>query len=139
MPPCRACPRDSCRAPLVLPSAKPPERRLSATVTTRLAGVASGLLDQRQSARCRYRERVTLADMVTKNRLEAFSDGVFAIVITLLVIEIRPPELGRGETLAHGLWHQWPNYLGYFLSFVILGVMWLNHHRIFEPVSRIDG
>ena len=77
--------------------------------------------------------------MVTKNRLEAFSDGVFAIVITLLVIEIRPPELGRGETLAHGLWHQWPNYLGYFLSFVILGVMWLNHHRIFEPVSRIDG
>jgi uncharacterized membrane protein len=77
--------------------------------------------------------------MVTKSRLEAFSDGVFAIVITLLVIEIRPPELSRGETLAHGLWQQWPNYLGYLLSFVILGVMWLNHHRIFNPVRHIDG
>lgn len=77
--------------------------------------------------------------MVTKNRLEAFSDGVFAIVITLLVIEIRPPELHGDETLAHGLWDQWPNYLGYLLSFVILGVMWLNHHRIFEPVRRVDG
>lgn len=77
--------------------------------------------------------------MVTKNRLEAFSDGVFAIVITLLVIEIRPPELHAGETLARGLWEQWPSYLGYLLSFVILGVMWLNHHRIFEPVRRVDG
>jgi len=50
--------------------------------------------------------------MLTKNRLEAFSDGVFAIAITLLVIEIRPPELDGDETLAHGLWEQWPNYLG---------------------------
>ncbi len=81
--------------------------------------------------------RQTLA-MVTKSRLEAFSDGVFAIVITLLVIEIRPPSHGEG-TLARGLWEQWPNYLGYLLSFVILGVMWLNHHRIFEPVRRVDG
>ena len=77
--------------------------------------------------------------MLTKTRLEAFSDGVFAIVITLLVIEIRPPELGRGESLAHGLWNQWPSYLGYVLSFVVIGVMWLNHHRIFQPVERIDG
>jgi hypothetical protein len=77
--------------------------------------------------------------MVTKNRLEAFSDGVFAIVITLLVIEIHPPELHGDDTLARGLWEQWPNYLGYLLSFVILGVMWLNHHRIFEPVRRVDG
>ena len=77
--------------------------------------------------------------MLTKNRLEAFSDGVFAIAITLLVIEIRPPELEEGETLAHGLWELWPNYLGYLLSFLVLGVMWLNHHRIFEPARRIDG
>ena len=77
--------------------------------------------------------------MLTKSRLEAFSDGVFAIAITLLVIEIRPPELEAGESLAHGLWEQWPNYLAYVLSFLVLGVMWLNHHRIFEPARRIDG
>ena len=76
---------------------------------------------------------------VGKARLEAFSDGVFAIVITLLVIEIRPPELEEGERLASGLWDQWPNYVGYALSFLILGVMWLNHHRMFQPVRRVDG
>ena len=77
--------------------------------------------------------------MLTKNRLEAFSDGVFAIAITLLVIEIRPPELEGGESLASALWQQWPAYLGYLLSFLVLGVMWLNHHRILEPVRRVDG
>jgi uncharacterized membrane protein len=77
--------------------------------------------------------------MLTKNRLEAFSDGVFAIAITLLVIEIRPPTPNDGETLARALWEQWPHYLGYFLSFLVLGVMWLNHHRIFEPAQRVDG
>jgi uncharacterized membrane protein len=77
--------------------------------------------------------------MLTKNRLEAFSDGVFAIAITLLVIEIRPPTPEDGESLARALWEQWPHYLGYFLSFLVLGVMWLNHHRIFEPARRVDG
>jgi uncharacterized membrane protein len=76
---------------------------------------------------------------VTKARLEAFSDGVFAIVITLLVIEIRPPHLDPGETLADGLGELWPNYVGYALSFLILGVMWLNHHRIFEPVQQVEA
>ena len=76
---------------------------------------------------------------MSKNRLEAFSDGVFAIAITLLVIELRPPELEDGESLARGLAHLWPGYLGYALSFLILGVMWLNHHRMFEPVRRVDG
>ena len=37
------------------------------------------------------------------------------------------------------MWEQWPHYLGYFLSFLVLGVMWLNHHRIFEPAVRVDG
>jgi TMEM175 potassium channel family protein len=77
--------------------------------------------------------------MVGKNRLEAFSDGVFAIVITLLVIEIRPPEVGEGESLAAALWDLWPNYVGYLVTFVVIGVMWLNHHRIFEQVIRCDG
>src|SRR4029453_9261297 len=77
--------------------------------------------------------------MLTKNRLEAFSDGVFAIAIPLLVIGIRPPTPAEGESLARALWEQWPHYLGYFLSFLVLGVMWLNHHRIFEPAVRVDG
>jgi uncharacterized membrane protein len=77
--------------------------------------------------------------MVGKNRLEAFSDGVFAIVITLLVIEIRPPEVEEGASLARALWDLWPNYVGYLVSFLVIGVMWLNHHRIFEQVQRCDG
>jgi uncharacterized membrane protein len=76
---------------------------------------------------------------VTKTRLEAFSDGVLAIAITLLVIEIRPPEVHEGETLAHALWAQWPSYVGYLVSFLTIGVIWLNHHRVFEQVARVDG
>jgi uncharacterized membrane protein len=55
---------------------------------------------------------------VTTTRLEAFSDGVLAIAITLLVIEIRPPELHQGERLAHALWAQWPSYVAYLVSFL---------------------
>jgi TMEM175 potassium channel family protein len=76
---------------------------------------------------------------VTTSRLEAFSDGVLAIAITLLVIDIRPPELGEGETLAHALWAQWPSYVAYLVSFLTIGVIWLNHHRIFDQVARVDG
>jgi len=76
---------------------------------------------------------------VTKTRLEAFSDGVLAIAITLLVIEIRPPEVHEGERLAHALWAQWPSYAGYLVSFLTIGVIWLNHHRVFEQVARVDG
>jgi uncharacterized membrane protein len=76
---------------------------------------------------------------VTTSRLEAFSDGVLAIAITLLVIEIRPPEVHEGETLAHALWAQWPSYVAYLVSFLTIGVIWLNHHRVFEQVARVDG
>ena len=76
---------------------------------------------------------------MTTTRLEAFSDGVLAIAITLLVIEIRPPELHQGETLAHALWAQWPSYVAYLVSFLTIGVIWLNHHRVFEQVIRVDG
>ena len=76
---------------------------------------------------------------VTKSRLEAFSDGVLAIAITLLVIEIRPAELHQDEQLAHALWTQWPSYVAYLVSFLTIGVIWLNHHRIFEQVARVDG
>jgi uncharacterized membrane protein len=76
---------------------------------------------------------------MTKNRVEAFSDGVFAIAITLLVIELRPPEVSGTESLADALWDMWPGYVAYLISFAILGVMWLNHHRMFEQVELVDG
>jgi uncharacterized membrane protein len=76
---------------------------------------------------------------MTKNRLEAFSDGVIAIAITLLVLELRPPDLEAGETLLEALWHEWPSYVAYVVAFAQLGVIWLNHHRLFQQVQRVDG
>lgn len=67
-------------------------------------------------------------------RLEAFSDGVFAIAITLLVLEIRLP--GGSASLAHKLADTWPSYLGYVISFVTIGIMWANHHAIFRLIDR---
>jgi uncharacterized membrane protein len=76
---------------------------------------------------------------ITKSRLEAFSDGVLAIVITLLAIELRPPEVEHGQSLASALWDQWPSYLAFVLAFGQIGVIWLNHHRLFEQVRVVDG
>src|SRR4051812_42895925 len=76
---------------------------------------------------------------VSTGRLEAFSDGVFAIAITLLVIELRPPHVERGSELAGALWDLWPSYFAYLVSFVTIGVMWLNHNRIFMQVRQVDG
>ena len=74
-----------------------------------------------------------------KARLEAFSDGVLAIAITLLVIEIHPPELHQGQRLAQALGAQWPSYVAYLVSFLTIGVIWLNHHRVFTQVVGVDG
>jgi uncharacterized membrane protein len=69
------------------------------------------------------------------NRIEAFSDGMFAIAITLLILEIRVPDRNLGP-LALGLLRQWPSYLAFFLSFAYIGVMWMNHHRMFTHIRR---
>jgi len=74
-------------------------------------------------------------------RLEAFSDGVFAIAITLLVLEIRLPpaaEIEHGGGLAYALLALWPSYAGYVVSFVTVGIMWANHHELIRLVSRAD-
>lgn len=71
-------------------------------------------------------------------RIEAFSDGVFAIAITLLVLEIRAPDVGAGESLAAALRHLWPSYIGYGVSFITVGVMWANHHTMFKDIDRHD-
>ncbi|SCF09395.1 Uncharacterized membrane protein [Micromonospora coriariae] len=67
--------------------------------------------------------------MSETDRLTAFSDGVFAIVITLLVIELRVPEYHEGELLA-GLLDEGASYLAFVVSFVYVGVLWLNHHAL---------
>ncbi len=72
------------------------------------------------------------------DRLEAFSDGVIAIAITLLVLEIHVP-IARGDRqLWRALGNSWPDYLGYLISFVIIGIMWANHHNIFRYIARTD-
>jgi uncharacterized membrane protein len=75
-----------------------------------------------------------------KNRLEAFSDGVFAIAITLLVLEIAiPVENGEGEKLLSGLLHEWPVYLAYFISFMTIGAVWMEHSALVDALDHIDG
>lgn len=74
-------------------------------------------------------------------RLEAFADAVFAIAITLLIIEVRLPaheELAHLGGLGAGLRHLWPSYLGYIISFVVIGIMWANHHNLMKLVDRVD-
>jgi TMEM175 potassium channel family protein len=70
-------------------------------------------------------------------RVEAFSDGVFGITITLLVIEIGRPEVDDGG-LGPALLHQWPEYLAFAASFLYVGVIWLNHHALFAGIRRVD-
>jgi uncharacterized membrane protein len=71
-------------------------------------------------------------------RVEAFSDAVFAIIITLLVIEIRRPEVEPGE-LRSALLAAWPSYTAYILAFMYIGVIWLNHHALFQRIRYVDS
>jgi len=72
-------------------------------------------------------------------RVEAFSDGVFAIAMTLLVLDIKVPhELGGGQSLAQALASQWPTYLAFLTSYATILIMWVNHHRLFTHIARWD-
>jgi uncharacterized membrane protein len=70
-------------------------------------------------------------------RLEAFSDGVLAIVITLLILDITVPERGSGS-LSEALSEQWQQYVAYLLSFLIVGIIWLNHHATINLLERTN-
>ena len=73
---------------------------------------------------------------MTTNRLEAFSDAVLAIAITIMVLELHPPE----EPSLRGLWEETGvPLLAYVLSFVYLGIYWNNHHHVFQLVDRVNG
>lgn len=71
-------------------------------------------------------------------RVEAFSDGVFAIAMTLLVLNIKVPTTNQPRQLGSLLWQQWPSYLAFVISFAFIGIMWVNHHRLFVHIRRID-
>ena len=72
---------------------------------------------------------------MSKGRLEAFSDGVIAIIITIMVLELKVPHEATLEALLLGL----PIFLSYVLSFVNVGIYWNNHHHLFQAVKKVDG
>ena len=74
--------------------------------------------------------------LLPTTRLEAFSDGVFAIAITLLVIELHVP--AGNEVLVKGLEHEWPRYLGYFVSFAFIGGVWIAHSNMTRFLKASD-
>ncbi len=76
------------------------------------------------------------------NRIEALTDGVFAIVMTLLVLELRVPEISDAlvpAELPHRILELWPKFLSYIASFVVLSIMWISHHRTFHFIKRSDN
>lgn len=72
---------------------------------------------------------------MTSGRLEAFSDGVLAIVITIMVLELKVPEGSSFETLRPII----PKFLSYILSFIYIGIYWNNHHHMFQAIQKVDG
>ena len=74
---------------------------------------------------------------MTTTRLETFADGVFAIAATLLVLNVEVPALG-GASLAHELAKQWPAYVGYAVSFLTIGIIWVNHHTVMQQLRGVD-
>ena len=74
---------------------------------------------------------------MTTARLEIFADGVFAIAATLLVLNVEVPELGD-KSLAHELAKLWPAYVGYAVSFLTIGIIWVNHHVVLRLMRAAD-
>ena len=68
-------------------------------------------------------------------RVEAFSDGVIAIIITIMVLELKAPE----EPGLNHLWRLWPTFLAYILSFAYVGIYWVNHHRLVSHARRVTN
>jgi uncharacterized membrane protein len=72
---------------------------------------------------------------MSKGRLEAFSDGVIAIIITIMVLELRPPHHAELAALRPLI----PKVMSYVLSYVFLGIYWNNHHHLLQTIARVDG
>jgi uncharacterized membrane protein len=83
-------------------------------------------------------ERQNRPISISKGRFEAFSDGVFAIAITLLVLELRPPDAADSDAkMLSALLALWPQYLVYVASFATIGIMWFNHYALFHNVRSV--
>jgi uncharacterized membrane protein len=74
-----------------------------------------------------------------KNRLEAFSDGVLAIIITIMVLELKVPEMTQAADPLHDFKPLLPVFLSYVLSFIYVGIYWNNHHHLFQIVKHVNG
>jgi uncharacterized membrane protein len=72
-----------------------------------------------------------------RGRLEAFSDGVFAVAITLLALNLTVAGPGHGS-LARQLTHEWPAFVAYAISFFTIGIIWVNHHALFRTFASVD-
>ena len=73
------------------------------------------------------------------NRTEAFSDGVLAIAITLLVLDLKVPARATlNGSLASARGHEWPALFAYFTSFLVIGIIWVNHHAVFDLIGAVD-
>ncbi len=72
---------------------------------------------------------------MSRGRLEAFSDGVLAIVITIMVLELVPPH----ESTLEALFQLWPKFLAYVMSFAYIGIYWVNHHHLLHTVHAVTG
>jgi TMEM175 potassium channel family protein len=72
-------------------------------------------------------------------RIEFFSDAVFAIAITLLVLDIHVPEMHANESLVGALGHEWPSFLALLVGFFTLLICWINHHHMFTMIHRSDS
>jgi uncharacterized membrane protein len=94
-------------------------------VASRNGEIPQTLIDPRQLGLC------------DPHRLEGFSDAAFSIIITLLVLEIHRPTASPG-TLSKELLAEWSSYLAYILAFIYVGVIWLNHHYLFERLHKVD-
>jgi uncharacterized membrane protein len=76
-------------------------------------------------------------DTLNTNRAEAFSDGVFAIAATLLVLELKVPHVEPGG-LSEALLERWPSYATYVVSFLTIGIIWVNHHAVMERIKNVN-
>ncbi len=106
------------------------------------AAIADNLLNRR-GATCEMQLAKKEVEEKETGRLEAFSDGVFAIAITLLILELKVPALVSRDissaSLGKALLQQWPSYFSLVTSFFTILVMWVHHHTIFSHVRRCDA
>ena len=73
-------------------------------------------------------------ELLSSGRLEAFSDGVIAIILTIMVLELKAPASPESHSLAH----EWPIFMSYVISYFYVAVYWINHHHLFHRVKRVD-